>query len=79
MGLAGHYRRFIKGFSTIASLMTKLTCKEVRFVWSKEFGESFQGLKETLTCALVFALPSGTKGFIVYNDSSKRGLGCALM
>jgi len=59
--------------------MTKLTCKEVRFVWSKEFRESFQGLKERLTCALVFALPSGTKGFIVYNNGSKRGLGCLLM
>jgi len=32
LGLAGYYRRFIKGFSTIASPLTKLTRKEVRFV-----------------------------------------------
>jgi predicted transcriptional regulator len=27
----------------------------------------------------VLALPSGTKGFVVYSDASKRGLGCVLM
>jgi hypothetical protein len=34
LGLDGYYRRFIEGFSTIASPLTKLTRKEVRFVWS---------------------------------------------
>jgi hypothetical protein len=34
LGLAGYYRRFIEGFSTITSLLTKLARKEVRFVWS---------------------------------------------
>jgi hypothetical protein len=32
LGLVGYYRRFIEGFSTIASPLTKLTRKEVRFV-----------------------------------------------
>ena len=36
LGLAGYYRRFIEGFSTIASPLTKLTRKEVRFVWLEE-------------------------------------------
>jgi len=27
----------------------------------------------------VLALPSGTKGFVVYSDASKRGLRCVLM
>ena len=34
LGLDGYYRRFIEGFSTIASPLTKLARKEVRFVWS---------------------------------------------
>jgi hypothetical protein len=79
LGLAGYYRRFIEGFSTIASPLTKLTRKEVRFNWSKECEESFQELKRRLTSALVLALPPGTEGFIVFSDASNRGLGCVLM
>ena len=33
LGLVGYYTRFIEGFSTIASPLTKLTHKEVRFNW----------------------------------------------
>jgi len=32
LGLAGYYRRFIEGFSIIASPLTKLTRKEIKFV-----------------------------------------------
>jgi hypothetical protein len=53
LGLAGYYRRFIKGFSTIASPMTRLTRKEVKFEWSKDCEASFQELKSRLTSALV--------------------------
>ena len=35
LGLVGYYRRFIEGFSTIASPMTKLNQKEVKFERSK--------------------------------------------
>jgi len=49
LGLAGYYRRFIEGFSTIASPLTKLTRKEVRFIWSKKYEESFQELKRRFT------------------------------
>ena len=31
LGLAGYYRRFIEGFSRLATPMTKLTQKEVKF------------------------------------------------
>jgi len=79
LGLARYYWRFIERFSTIASPLTKLTRKEVRFVWSEECEASFQELKERLTSAHVLALPSRTEGFVVYSDASKRGLGCVLM
>jgi len=78
-GLAGYYRRFIEGFSTIASPLTKLTCKEIKFVWLEKCETSFRELKERLTSAPVLALPLETEGFVVYNDASKKGLGCVLM
>ena len=42
--------------------LTKLTRKEVRFVWSEECEASFQELKERLTSAPVLALHQGQKG-----------------
>jgi len=79
LGLAGYYRRFIEGFSTIATLLTRLTRKNIRWEWSKECDESFQELKRRLTTAPVLILPSGTEGFVVYSDASRKGLGCVLM
>ena len=44
-GFAGYYRRFIEGFSTIGSPLTKLARKEVRFVWLEECEASFRELR----------------------------------
>jgi hypothetical protein len=63
------YRRFIEGFSTIASPLTKLTRKEVRFVWSEECEVSFREPNKRLTSAPALALPSGTEGFVIYSDA----------
>ena len=79
LGLAGYYRRFIKGFSTIAIPMTRLTRKETKWEWTNECEQSFQELKKRLTTAPVLTFPSGTEGFVVYSDASGKGLGCVLM
>ena len=42
LGLAGYYRRFIKGFSTIASPLTKLTRKEVGLFGRKSVKQAFK-------------------------------------
>ena len=36
VGLASYYRRFVKGFSSVASQLTNLTNQTVPFVWSDE-------------------------------------------
>ncbi|KAF8048529.1 hypothetical protein N665_2482s0001 [Sinapis alba] len=53
LGLAGYYRKFVKGFSSIAQPMTKLTGKDVKFAWSEEIERSFSALKDMLTSAPV--------------------------
>ncbi|KAH0711565.1 hypothetical protein KY289_007524 [Solanum tuberosum] len=79
LGLAGYYRRFVEGFSTIASPLTKLTQKTVKFQWSEACEKNFQELKKRLITAPVLTLPEGTQGFVVYCDASRVGLGCVLM
>ena len=79
LGLAGYYRKFVEGFSKIATPLTKLTRKEEKFIWSEAYQNSFDELKQRLTTAPVLTLPSGSEGFTVYCDASKQGLGCVLM
>nr|GFB68592.1 putative reverse transcriptase domain-containing protein [Tanacetum cinerariifolium] len=78
-GLAGYYRRFIGGFSKIAKPMTKLTRKKVKFVWGDKQEAAFQLLKQKLCSAPILALPEGSEDFIVYCDTSNKGLGAVLM
>ncbi|XP_073064039.1 uncharacterized protein [Primulina eburnea] len=63
LGLAGYYRKFVEGFSSLSVLCEK----------------SFQTLKEKLATTPVLVLPTEDKDFIVYSDASKEGLGCVLM
>jgi hypothetical protein len=46
LGLAGYYRRFIKGFSKIMKPMTKLLEKDKKFKWMPACEDSFQELKK---------------------------------
>jgi hypothetical protein len=79
LGLAGYYRRFVKGFSTLSGPLMVLTKKNVRYVWSDECEASFQELKRRLVTAPVLTLPSSKEGFVVYSDASQNGLKCVLM
>jgi hypothetical protein len=57
LGMAGYYRRFIKGFSSIARPMTELFKKDNKFVWTPKCEGSFQIIKEKLTTVPVLTLP----------------------
>ncbi|TYK18600.1 pol protein [Cucumis melo var. makuwa] len=79
LGLAGYYRRFVEDFSRIASPLTQLTRKGTPFVWNPACESSFQELKQKLMSTLVLTVPDGSGGFVIYSDTSKKGLGCVLM
>nr|GEW42309.1 reverse transcriptase domain-containing protein [Tanacetum cinerariifolium] len=78
-GIAGYYRKFIKGFSKIAKPMTKLTQKKVKFEWGDKQEAAFQLLKQKLCSAPILALPEGSEDFIIYGDASIKGLSTVLM
>jgi hypothetical protein len=79
LGLAGYYQRFIEAFSKLSGPLTALTRKSARFVWIDECEQCFQELKRRLVTAPVLALLTESGNFVVYNDASKKGLGCILM
>ncbi|GJU13193.1 putative nucleotidyltransferase, ribonuclease H [Tanacetum coccineum] len=72
LGLAGYYRRFVEGFSRLALPLTQLMRKGEKFVWTDERQESFEELKRRLVSAPILTLPSGSGGFQIYSDASKK-------
>ncbi|GJR28960.1 retrotransposon protein, putative, ty3-gypsy subclass [Tanacetum coccineum] len=71
--------KFVDGFSRLALPLTKLMRKGEKFVWNDEREKSFEELKQRLVSAPILTLPSGSGGFQIYSDASKKGLGCVLM
>ena len=58
MGLAGYYRRFVNSFSIIASPLTKLLIKYVKFEWNDKCQASFEQLKQLLIEAPMLTQPT---------------------
>ena len=52
LGLVVYYKRFMENFSKIAAPLTKLTQKNVKFVWSATCKKSFHELFQTPTLYL---------------------------
>ncbi len=73
--MASYYRRFISGFSDIATPLNRLTQKDVPFVWDKKCETAFQTLKEQLVSSPVLAFPD----YILYTDASNIGVGAVLV
>ena len=79
LGLAGYYRRFVKGFSMTAAPMTRLLQKNVKYAWSEKCQKSFDKLKAFLTEAPVLTQPTCDREYVIFSDASLNGLGCVLM
>ena len=79
LGLVGYYKRFIEDFSRLATLMTRLTRKEINFEWNDLCERAFQELKRRLTLSPILIVLERGQRYIVYCDASKDELGCVLM
>ena len=78
LGLAGHYRRYVKGFAAIAGPLHALTRKDAVFHWSAECQAAFDQLKHLLTTSPITAFPDFSQAFRLYTDASTAGLGAIL-
>jgi hypothetical protein len=79
MGLAGYYRRFIKGFSKIGCPITAIQKKGVKLTWTSECEERFQELKYLLTHAPMLKIADPDNDFLMCTDACKEGLGGVIM
>ena len=79
LGTATYYRRFVKGFSSIAKPLTELTQKDKPFHWSNECQQAFEHLKRELTGPEIMGHPDPEQGdFILDCDACDVGIGGVL-
>ncbi|GBG81715.1 hypothetical protein CBR_g32707 [Chara braunii] len=78
LGLAGYYQRFIKGYSKIATHLTKLQCEDRSFDFGKDARESFLALKATLLSAEVLRTYDPLLPTRVTTDASGYSIGVVL-
>jgi len=78
LGLTGYYRKFIKGYNTIAAPLTALTKKDA-FLWGDTTQKAFAALKVALTSPPILAMPNFSIPFIIECDASSTRIGAVLM
>src|SRR6266566_2610671 len=70
LGFANFYRRFIQGFSALASPLSALTKKDQPFLWTTQTESAFQALKQAFTTAPILQHFDPEKSIIVETDAS---------
>ena len=85
IGLIGHYRHFIKGFTNIVAPLYDLTSGKNKDIKSEhldlppEAHEAFGRLKAACLQAPILAFPDFGKPFLLETDASSKGLGAVLL
>lgn len=79
IGMCAYYRRFCQNFSSVATPLTDLLRKAVKFKWSSDCAEAFKNLKLILASAPVLASPRFDRPFKIHVDASDSGAGAVLL
>ena len=78
VGFANFYRRFVRGFSEIASPLIKLTKKNKVFAWDEKCEKAFQALKDAFLSDTVLMNFDPEKKIVVEVDASDWVVGGVL-
>ena len=80
LGLAGFYRRFVRGFAAIAQPLTDLTkiVDHRWWSWGPTEQKAFDALKQAMTAAPVLAHPDPQRQWTVQTDASGMAIGGVL-
>jgi hypothetical protein len=78
LGHTGYYRKFIKGYAQITTLMEKLLRKYCQFGWTEKHQQSFDTLKQKMVIATILVFLDWSKEFHVHVDAYSISLGAVL-
>ena len=83
VGLASHYRRFIKGFASLAAPLTELTkgtgVKKRAIAWTDDCQVAFDKLKNRMTAAPILVPPNPDAPYVIETDASDYAVGAVLL
>jgi hypothetical protein len=79
MGFANFYRRFIKGYSGIATSLTNLTKKDKTFSWTENEQFAFEKLKRRFSETPILTIFDPEQLIVVKTDASDYAIGACLM
>ena len=68
----------MKGFSTLARPLHKLTEAKQKFLWTEECERAVKKLKEALTSSPILAYPQPDKLFILDTDARNKSLSAVI-
>ena len=78
LGLAGYYRRFVRGFSSIAAPLSDLVKHDKKWEWTAVQQAAFDALKSALTNGPTLLTPDEKLPYVVSTDASGFAIGAAL-
>ena len=79
LGFCFYYRKFTPRFSHIASPLSNLTRKDVKYKWTENCESAFNKLKDMLMTAPVMAYPTDKDEYILDTDASDLAIGGTLI
>lgn len=78
LGLAGHFRAFVKDYALKAKCLTRPTQKDVNFDWTKECDRACCDMVQAISLDPIVSLPDFTLLFYLNTDASQYGTGAVL-